>query len=172
MFNIKIFVLAVMVFVALPQVSLAYFTTNQTVTQINAETILYSLEYKFGMEKYDLKMPIGALRGLEFGNSSPYLGYNLMAKDEVYLSGDTRALVLSTAKIVGNEYFVPKGEAATFTLYVLAKFPLATVEKKVDRVAVQVTSLPFSMLEGEVLTAGKLNPSELQYYITPEVKVK
>lgn len=176
MLNIKIkFFLLLVALVAVPQVSSAYFTTAQSAVKLNEDTLLYTITYKFGLPNRDLRMPVGAVRGIQFGDASPYLGYTLLKDSETAVaSGTTVAFVFSNAKIVDNEYFVPKGEVGTFTLVTLVKLSpdFVPVDAKDYDLSLQVTSLPFTMIKDESEIPAKLNPSELQYYITPELDLK
>ncbi len=178
-FKLKVTLLALALFVIAPHTSLAYFTTAQSAVQLNSDTLLYTVTYKFGMERGALHMPIGAVRNLQAGDASPYLGYTLLNNGEaVIASGTTAAFVFSDAKVVDNEYFVPKGKSATFTLVTLVKLgkDFTVSEDEKTELSLQVTSLPFNMVgadgSNESITKLKLNPSELQYYITPELKLK
>ena len=169
------FLVLLLAIVMVPQVSKAYFTTAQEAVKLNEDTLLYKVTYKFGLPKSDLKMPIGAVRGIQFGDASPYLGYTLLQDSEtVVASGTTAGLVLSKAKIVDNEYFVPKGEVATFTLVTIVKVSpdLVPVEAKDYDLSMQVTSLPFTIIKDKSEVSAQLNPSELKYYITPELDLK
>ncbi len=173
-FKISLLILLLAIIVV-PSVSSAYFTTAQSAIKLNEDTLLYTVTFKFGFPSSDLRMPIGAVRGLQFGDASPYVGYTLLKDSETAVASGTAAgLVLSKAKIVDNEYFVPKGEVGTFTLVALVKVTddfVPTDAKDYD-LSIQVTSLPFTMIKGKSVVKAQLNPSELQYYITPELDLK
>lgn len=174
-FKMNLNILLFVALLAVPQLSFAYFTTAQDAVQINNNTLLYTVTYKFGLPTSDLRMPIGAVRGLQFGDASPYVGYVLLRDGEMEVaSGTTSGLVLSSAKVVDNEYFVPKGEVATFTLVTLVKVSddFVTADVKDYDLSLLVTSLPFTIIKGEAKVSAQLNPSELQYYVTPELDLK
>ena len=173
-FKLKSLVVLFGFLLAIPNISFAYFTTGQTATQINDNTLLYTVTYKFGMKNAALRMPIGAVRGLEFATTSPYVGYDLLKDSETLVTGgESYSLVLSNAKIQNNEYYVPKGQGATFTLVTLVKLGTDTASLNDDaKISLQVTSLPFKIISGGKASNNRLNPSELQYYLTPEIDVK
>ncbi len=181
MLNIKSSVITGIILLAsvLPASASAYFTTDQKAVQINSDTILYTVTYQFGVKAGALRMPIGAVRGLQAGDPSPYVGYTLYSDDkEVVDNGSTYSLVLSDAKVENNEYYVPQGEARSFTLVTLVKLGenfIPAEDKKMD-LSLQVTSLPFTMIskkENMAMELGlRLNPTELQYYTTPEIHLK
>ncbi len=175
MLKIKIFLLALIALVGLPQVSSAYFTTEQTATKIDEDTLLYTVTYRFGFLNRELQMPIGAVRGLEFGTTSPYAGYIIQDDEKnVETGGSAYSIVLSNAKVVGNEYYLPAGKSATFTLVTLLNLtPEMITPKDGDRdLSLLMTSLPFTMMKEGKAMPGRLNPSELQYYVTPELDIK
>jgi len=160
-------VLLVILSMLIPNLTFAYFSTNQTATVINDSQILFTVTYKFGFKKYNGMMPIGAVRGLEFGNPSPYLGYKILDKQgKTVIDGTAYSIVLSDAKVVNNSYYIPKGVLKTFTLVTLYSLPKET---SINDVSLRVTSLPFMMQNEKKEITTKMNPSELQYYTTPIV---
>ena len=176
MLNLKIQISALvcLLFVALPHVSSAYFSTEQHAFKIDDTHVLYTVSYSFGTEKYALNMPVGAVRGLKHGDASPYLGYSLVKNgEEVITDGEATALVLSSTKVENGSYIVKRGEAANFVLFALVTLPAIEVEDDEDYdLALQVTSLPFVMTAADgTKTKGQLNPSELQYYVTPNLDI-
>ena len=82
-------------------------------------------------------------------------------------------MVLSSAKVENGSYLVQRGEAANFILFALVTLPVIDVEDEEDYdLALQVTSLPFVMTAVDgTETKGQLNPSELQYYVTPKLDI-
>lgn len=174
-FKIKTLVLFVGVLIIMPNFTFAYFTTGQSATKVNDNTLLYTITYQFGMKNSALRMPIGAVRGLEFGTTSPYLGYELLQDSETPITGgESYSLVLSNAKVVDNEYLIPSGQAAEFTLVTLVHLPdnfVPETTKDYD-LSLLVTSLPFTIISDGKKLKNKLNPSELQYYLTPKIDVK
>lgn len=153
---------------ALPAGAQAYFTTSQTATAYGPDKVLFTISYKFGFLNRDLYMPISAIRGLDTTNTSGNLGYGVVADGVIDSKiGRTTALVLSSAAIKDGQYFVPKGKNGTFTLVVVMDNKPALNTKDLSLL---VTSLPFTMIDNNKIIVAKLNPSELQYYVTPKLK--
>lgn len=157
-----------------PNATSAWFSTHQDAVRIDSESVLYTVTYKFGMEKSDLHMPILAERNTETAHTPLRLGYTILKDSKTQFDvGDSYGIVLSDAKIVGDTYFVPRGTAKKFTFVALLKVPVADTEVYTDLdLAMQVTSLPFVITRDGAQNNNKLNPSELTRYITPEVELK
>lgn len=174
MFKIKIFLLVVVAFVALPQVSAAYFTTAQTATKLDADTFLFTVTYRFGLDGRDLRMPVLSRRGLSSA-LVPYAGYVIQNDGKRTIEkGDAYSIVLSDAKVLGNEYFVPAGKVSTFTLVTVLKLTpeMIAVADEESKLSLLMTNLPFTMTEEGKDIPARLNPSELQYYQTPALSIK
>lgn len=167
----KIVCALAVVLVSIPLSTEAYLTTDQSVKRVSPNTVLYTISYYFGLTDRELYMPIMAARNGEFGGSTTTVGYTLMrGTTPVTSAGTTTALVVATApEIKNNQYYLSKGRAAEFTLMVLAHLP-ETANETLNDVSLQVTSLPFTMIEGTNRIEAKLNPSELQYYRTKTLK--
>lgn len=159
----------------IPQATFAYFTTDQKAVQINEDTLLYTVTYRFGLKNSELRMPVGAVRGVRFGDTSPYLGYTLLKDSETPVTkGNTYSIVLSDAKIVDNEYYLPAGKTGSFTLVTLVKLASDLILAKDDdyNLSLRVTSLPFTIIRDGKDIKARLNPTELKYYTTPELNLK
>ena len=155
----------VCLFIFFPGISSAYFTTNQTATRISDSSILFTITYNFGFQNYDGWLPVGAVRGLQFRNPSPYLGYTIINKDGGTIDlGKTNAIVLSKSQVKDGQYFIPKGTAAVFTFVALMDVSALKTERNI---ALRVTSLPFHMKNQEEDISAQMNPTELKYYTTP-----
>ena len=143
-----------------PAVGHAYFTTEQHAFTINDRIGVFTIEYQFGHEKYDVYMPILALRGST--ERSDALSYEILNEDDLKTKGTAAGIVLSsTARVEDGMYRIPKGTSATFTLL---GFYTPHASEHDDTFRMQVTHLPFSFNETQEL---QLNPSELTYYVTP-----
>jgi hypothetical protein len=142
----------------------AYFTTKQTVRTFNPDTELFTITYHFGATDKDFYLPITALRDTS-NTSNKNLGYSIVDESgKTSNIGSTTALVLSHAQIKDGRYFVPAGTSSDFTLVTILHRPphTSTVPYRL-----LVTALPFTMNIRGTLYENHLNPSELQYYITP-----
>lgn len=151
----------------IPGVSSAYTTSEQTAVQIDETTALYSITYSFGLKSNDLYMPREVVRDQNWKESTSTLGF-VVLEDSKRLSaaGSAAGVVLSDAKVTTDGlYYIPAGHAATFTLYVILQTQPTDLEADY---AIRVTDLPF--LRGDEREHLYLNPSELQYYQTPETE--
>lgn len=169
--NIKNYLIVSLFFVALvlPQNSSAYETTKQSATLLNDHTILYTITYRFGFLNREVYMPIGAVRGLENGSSSPYVGYDILSKGITTDAGNAGALVLSKAEIKNNQYFLPEGKAGDFTLVAILSLPKdGSLDQK--NTVLKMNHLPFIMVKDKDMGRTFLNEREMEPYITPAVK--
>lgn len=168
----KLFISTFAFALLLPNISQAYFTTDQTATRINNETIMFTVTYKFGFATRELYIPIGAVRGTEATDDSPYIGYKIVDKEkEPILEGKTTSLAFTTDKdviIKDNQYYLPAGKGAKFTLVTFLKVPVAEQTANQDY-SLLVSRLPFTMIDSKNTIVAHLNPSELQYYLTPAI---
>lgn len=169
--KLKQLVVSLLIFTFLPFVSEAYFTTSQEAIKINESAALYSITYKFGFSDREVYMPIIALRGSSVPEEGLYAGYTLVNKDkEEITEGKMSGIILTSDKdvqIKNNQYFIPAGKSASFTLVAL----LSISEKNIDEeVSLLMSQLPFTMIDDDYVISAHLNPSELQYYRTPTLE--
>jgi hypothetical protein len=111
-----------------------------------------------------------ASRNLPKDTGSDRLGFEIVADGhDVTTKGKTTAAILSGAPAVAGQYKLEKDKAQKLWLIVLYETDKDTLETDY---ALSVTHLPFFVDMGETeKDERKLNPSELQYYITPEVEL-
>ncbi|MCB9815633.1 hypothetical protein H6785_03605 [Candidatus Nomurabacteria bacterium] len=156
----------------LPSTSEAYFTTGQTATRINDETILFTITYQFGFLGRELYMPIMAMRGSHSDSNAPHLEYELINQDgSTSTLGTSYSVALTSdedAVVRDSQYYLPLKKSAEFTLITLLHVPRAEQTKDLD-LSLLVTSLPFTMVKDGTPIPAQLNPSELQYYKTPSI---
>lgn len=168
--NIHIFrgIIIIVVAFVLPQGTQAYFTTAQSALKINDTHALFIIEYAFGLKKDDLRMPGVTERGLTWGSKEEKVGYTLRGKDGVITTeGKATAAIISKAPAADGLYTLEKGKAQKMWLAVLFE---TDKDAKVRDYVLQVDSLPFYVDTGNKdLDVRQLNPSELQYYVTPSV---
>ena len=148
----------------------AYFTTAQSASKISDSAALYTIEYAFGLEDYDIYMPIVAERNLAHESEEKKVGY-FFTEDtgELKAEGTSAALVLSAAPIVNGMYKIEKGVAQKMTLLAVLAVDDSVEE---EDFALQVQRLPYYVDKGgDELVALQLNPSELQYYKTEEIEL-
>lgn len=147
--------------------SLAYFTTGQTAIKLNDTTALYTIDYEFGLNKQDLYMPIVAQRGLPWKSVEHTLGYTIQRNGTTTVDGTATGIVVANLPVVNGMYKIAKGAAEKMTLLVIL-----TTKPNAEPadLRLQVDQLPFYADYGKsTLATLQLNPSELQYYVTPEV---
>jgi len=156
--------------VSLPTSASAYFTQAQTQLQLTSSTALYSITYSFGLPNQDLYLPIIAERNLMHDASEAKLGYTIRNdREDVITTGDTASFIYSTAEIKDGMYYVPKGSKASFTLVTLFRTQTGT---PAEDYLLLVENLPFLVDIGNPeLEVRDLNPSELKYYTTNEVRL-
>ena len=182
--------LSVLAIFVVPSVSQAYSTTAQSAIDLGNNKALFTITYKFGFLNREAYLPILASRNKNFEASGPNAGYavlfngkteakaasSTMQTNDVNLKlnysilpGKAKAIVLSDAQIKDGRYFLPKGKSGTFTL--VAIVDMSTIANK-DDMSLLMTSLPFTMIDNGKRMEAQLNPSELQYYKTPELDLK
>lgn len=159
------------VVVAVPSDVAAYFTKAQSAVALeDGKGVLYSVTYEFGTEKYDLYLPIIPERKSDTADQARTLTYALVEDGRESSYGTSLGVVVSNAEIRNGHYFIPKGTAKRMTLITLLLLPQTLIHEPHD-IALQVTNLPFTMDKQGQKVEAQLNPSELQYYTTPEVGV-
>lgn len=168
----KLFISIFAFALVLPASASAYSTTNQTATRLNADTVLYTITYKFGFLNRELLMPIIAKEALSETTFPNFVEYAIADEtNKIVANVDTKAIVLSNDKDVlvkDGQYYLPKGKAAEFTLMALVKIPeLALVEDQ--NIVMQIINFPFTLINGNESTKVKLDSSQLGDYRTPAV---
>ena len=141
----------------------AYFTTSQYAVALNEKTGLFLINFSFGHEDHDVYIPVLAIRGTEKAENA--LSYEILDDEDEIAKGTAAALVLSTFPLEAGMYKIPKGASGDFTLFAL--YTKDTNETD-TAFSAQVTHLPFSFDKTQRL---QLNPSELQYYVTPALQL-
>ena len=111
-------------------------------------------------------MPVFGERNLPFGAEEDALGYVILEDRFASDVGTAEGIVLSNAERVGAMYKIPKGTAAKMTLGIIFTIPEDALEADYQ---LQIQELPF--YAGDDRMYRRLNPSELQYYITPEIEL-
>lgn len=128
-----------------PFVSEAYEVTDRHMIRLSDTVTMYTLEFKFGFLNADMWMPMMASRTIKEGNK-------------------TSSVVLSTAPIEDNKYFVPMKRNSSFTLLVLEEHEVGkskgsiTVEKLPITIKKKGEKAVIRTFEGEELedfTVGK-----------------
>ena len=145
----------------------AYFTTAQSAVALSSTTALFTITYTFGSPTKELYMPIAAVRDLTVTANNKDLSYTLVDRNGSSTSvGTMNGLVLSTAQIKDNQYYLPVGTAGKFVLVALVT---TQPDTPMSKYKLQVTALPFTMVTKGEPRAQRLMPTELDYYVTPPV---
>ena len=110
-------------FLSLPSHSQAYQVTDRQVTRLTDTLTMYTLEFQFGFGNADMWMPLASSKTINAGNK-------------------TSSVVLSTAPIQGEKYFVPMKSNADFTLLVLEEHAVGK-----SKGSVTVEKLPITILK-------------------------
>ncbi len=157
--HITTFILVVFLFLgAIPTSADAYFTTAQNAFTVDNKTGVFTIDFAFGHKNYDVYIPVHAIHGGVL--SSNKLSYVVKDTDNAIARGSSVGIVLSNARVKDGMYIIPKGTSATFRLLVI--FTKDTTAAA-DAYTLTITHLPFRFNGTQQL---KLNPSELQYYVT------
>ena len=174
----------------IPGVSQAYSVTNSTATDLGNGYALFTVTYKFGFLNRELYMPIEASRNTKFTDKGEDVRYSILVNDQTgaqattskinendtsyslnysVLPGKAKGIVVSNAEIKNDRYYLPKGKSETFTLITLVDMS-SSLNK--ENLSLQMTSLPFTMVDGRKETDARLNATELESYKTPKVTLK
>lgn len=174
----------------IPGVSQAYSVTNSTATDLGNGYALFTVTYKFGFLNREMYMPIEANRNTKFTDKGSDVTYSILFNGQTeakatsskmnnsdlslslnysVLPGKAKAIVLSEAEIKNDQYYLSKGKSATFTL--MALVDMKNSQMKQD-VSLQMTSLPFTMVDGKKQNEARLKSPELELYKTQEITLK
>jgi hypothetical protein len=169
---VALFLLTFASLTVLPNTSLAYLPVEQTAVKLNDTTFLFTIKYRFNFLNYEVNMPMGAKRSLEYGAASTTLGYALLTEDsKPFTAGETYSIVLSDTKVVNNSYQTPNSKAGYFTLVTLLKLPEERAKSETEtNLHLQVTTLPYTLIKEGVTLPSQLPESQLKEYKTPSIK--
>ncbi len=139
----------------------AYLTTSQNAFTVDNRSAIFTIDFTFGHETRDIFIPLPALLNGE-GTNPNALGFAVLDEDGKSVPSTAAGIVLGGVPLKNGFYVIPKGKAATFTLLMIVKSGTTTETE----LHAQVTSLPFNF---NGTSKQALNPSELQYYKTPNI---
>jgi hypothetical protein len=188
--NSYIFGAFILLAALVPSTSQAYLTTAQSATDLGDGSALLTVTYTFGFLNREVYMPILANRNKDFDDKGTNVGYSILFDNKTeskattttmssataqatlnysVLPGKAKAIVLSEAQIKDGRYYLPKGKSGTFTLIAVVDMSKSIIK---EDISLLMTALPFTMIDDGKRIEARLNPSELQYYKTPEVNLK
>jgi len=154
------------IIIASPLAAQAYGTSAQTALRLSDTHSLYMISYDFGFLNRKTDLPIAAMRDSLSDNKS-VVRYDLVNEQGVVsTTGTTYALIVSDRPIIDNKYHLDEGRAGKFTLVVIARHDVPTVENT----ALQITHLPMILTDNGKEKEFILAPSELTDYKTPFIR--
>ena len=157
------FAFAAFFFCIFTGISEAYTTTGQFAYSPNGHMGIYMTEFTFGHGDHDVYIPVLALRDQTIREDA--LSYTVTDEDGGIAEGTIAGIVASRATYKNGFYVVPRGTRETFTLLTI----FTPKSETSANYQTAVTHLPFNFDGSQSL---KLNPSELQYYVTPLLELK
>lgn len=173
-----------------PSTTQAYSVTKTSATDLGNGYALFTVTYKFGFLNRDLYMPVLANRNTKFTETGSNVNYSILFDGQTkatattstmnnsdlsvnlnysILPGKAKAIVLSKAVIKDNQYYVPRGTSETFTLIALVDMRSSTIK---NNLSLQMTSLPFTLVETKKKIEARLKEAELASYKTSAVSLK
>lgn len=189
--KLHIILASVLLFVfSVPGITQAYSVTNTSAKDLGNGYALFTVTYKFGFLNREMYMPIVASRNTKYTDTGSNVGYSILINNETgakastslmqngemsaslnysILPGKSKAIILSEAEIKDNHYYLPEGKSETFTL--IALVDMNNVVTKND-ISLQMTSLPYIMVDDKEQFQTRLTESELTAYKSPTVSLK
>ena len=151
----------------MPSAAAAYVSYAWDAQPVDETKTLYSISYQFGHGTHDFYLPVRAVRDQTWGTQNKRIGFEILEDSKRRTNdGSAVGVVISDAEITEDEmYFIPKGTKEKFTFYVILSTETDAPEADY---AVRVTDLPF--YRNDDREYQRLNQSELELYITPEVE--
>lgn len=167
-FFVSLFILCV--YFSDPNETLAYSAIEQTTMRLNEDTFMFTITSRFLFMNYGLQMPIGAKRVSEYGKIFPDVGYAFYTENgELFTSGESHAIVLSEANIVGTEYVTEMNKAGYFTLVATVKLPKDT--PKGTSLYMRTTTQPYTLTRLGKTISSQLDEKQLETYKTPLITI-
>jgi len=132
-------------FILFPSQSHAYGVTDRHITRLSDTLTMYTITFEFGFANADMWMPLASNKTVKEGN-------------------ETSSVVLSTAPIQGEKYFVPMKSNAEFTLLVLEKHAVGK-----SKGSVTIDKLPITIQKkGEEKQLKVFTKEELKDFTVPK----
>ncbi len=160
-------VLGLLALALLPQVSAAYEVTSESAVRLNDNTVLFSITYKFGFLNRDLYMPYQTAR--EESVFSDKVSYGFYSEGALLETGAGPAIVLTDDKdveVLDGQYYLPRGKNAEFTLVGVLRLDETAPR---NALSMHIGNLPFTMVNGDTKTPGRVLPEELNAYRTDSI---
>ena len=124
-----------------PSFALAFTPDNGQVTRLTDDVWLYVNTAEYGSSDGEVTIPIAtAPSWMPRISRETYLRYRVRIGDRGIAGLDTKAIVLSNAPVVDNQYVVPANESYSFTFIALVRIPdLVPPDQHID-LSLEVTS--------------------------------
>ncbi|MEK7462387.1 MAG: hypothetical protein AAB618_02325 [Patescibacteria group bacterium] len=128
----------------------AYEVTDRHITRLSDTVTMYTLTYEFGFLNAEAWMPIVASK----------------SSRDAMLGNQISSIILSTAPIVGDKYYVPMKKKDSFTLLVLEQHAVGKSKN-----SVQVNELPVTIRKkDDQKMLWTLQGEELKDFTVPKKK--
>lgn len=150
-------------FVFVPFQTQSYFATKQTAFTADGRMGVFIINFSFGHQNHEMTIPV---RATNVGTSTSAITYSILNSTQNIVSGTTTGIVLGDVAIQNGIYTVPKGSVGKFALLV---FYARGANEPQGAFHLAVKGLPFTFDGTQQLS---LNPSELQYYVTPSLSLE
>lgn len=138
---------------------------NGIAVRLTPDTALYAVSYSLTTENDPLLVPALAKRSTTTEIDSVTTNYSFSTSLEgIETAGTATGLVLSSAALRDNQYYVPQHTTEHFTLFVVLTLDPDDTRAKYG---MQMTNLPFTILKDQ--KEQKLNTTALRKFKTKEI---
>tara|TARA_B100000508_G_scaffold91716_1_gene71539 strand:- start:3639 stop:4202 length:564 start_codon:yes stop_codon:yes gene_type:complete len=147
--------------ILLPHVAGAYEVTDSKAMQLDDNTYLFTISYKFGFLNRDMATPVLAARNSDVTDK---VGYEIEVNDAP-ASGIVGAVVLTNDEDVSeqnSQYVLPEKKNAEFTLVGIVR-----TASDVEKAVMKITNLPFLIHNNEEVEQSEVTEDELLEYRSP-----
>ncbi len=169
--KMKLVIGVLLISLFIPQASEAYTSDDKIASKIDSDTALYTVSYKFGFGNRALYVPIVTGRGLNASSTKFQVGYDILNHGTASKIGSVESVILTDdpdVEIRNGQYYLPEGKAAVFTLVAIQTLSDTEIVTN-PNLSLQVTNLPFTMVNKNVKSGYHFNPPQLAPYHTPAV---
>ncbi len=141
----------------------AFTVTDQSVTRLTDDTVLFSVTYRFNFLNREARTSLLALPTGTTMNV-PAVQYSLVDAEGAVVAGvKSHSLVLSEAAVRGNEYYLPEATPGFFRLISIVRLEPNFVA---ERLALQVDSIPLTLIAGDEVSSGRVPDEYLEPFRT------
>ncbi len=151
-----LFLVTLIISAAITHTTYAYRVTDTNVVEINQTTSLYTISFTMGFLNRDTLVPIAA--------NSTYnrdISFQFLDKNDKVLDITSHGILLSDAVIKDNQYYIPAGKTASFTLITLP------IDNSNKQKSLNITELPFTLIEKSLVLKASVPADSLKDFKTP-----